>query len=886
MSIAALPESTVRLLGSHTVIATPVDLVKELLDNAIDAKATSVDILASSNIVDKVEVRDNGQGIYPADYDSLGRAGHTSKITSFEDLRTLGGTTLGFRGQALASINNLGTVTVTTRTAEETVGTELALSRDTGGVKSQRKASAPVGTTVSVAGLYNHLPVRKQTATKDALKSLVKVKQLLHAYALARPHIRLSFRTTGGGNRQTFSYSPRPEAGVKEAIVQIFGIELASQCLINTVCTRPNNESDEITEGNQKFIIEAVLPRKDADQSRIAKGSFFSVDSRPVSAQRGTMKKLLAIFKTYQSAYLQTTYGEKAFRDPFICVNIRCSTGSYDPNIEPSKNVVLFVDDSQLTELFKRLCTEMYCRTESHDPFVVIGKRQLLKGPQIGTPPKSSDSPRYEETTAVTIEEVPQNLVAPSKTPIPNNSSPNCELAGRSKALRKPAPAIAASKEFAFDMSADPDMSSDEEAEVIAAHFRQHDQEHQTEEGDEDPRQALNPWTIAKMNAPAQPINNIAISNTGQPQDSSPPQEQSDLTVQSNLFENSPVLRTFGAVPADLDAILPARLAVTHTSLQQKKLSGFRGPFEADNVLNAVSHNIAQPALHVDKANSMHSPPTPRDSTIMLSVANLQNPESRMLGANSRVQTSLDIGRRSESLKTSKKSRVQRHINDIRSKTNPPFRKPKRVNDRNRHPSIFNQGHIDRHVVDWIDKNHLTNEALDPLSRQGTLRLTTPPRSCSDMTGSDSNQPSLSSVAPPGNESWKDGDTRRYLMKRQRSEAEHRKRGRQPLKRVKTDRLPLETVPQCQDMQRLVLSVHIDALKLANVVRFMARLNGDLDDSGPETKSNEEMNLDDVVEIEARFKNLLDDWTEKVLGEKREVSLNLRSQVKGKMVAG
>lgn len=884
MPIAALPESTVRLLGSHTVISTPVDLVKELLDNAIDAKATLVDILASSNIIDKVEVRDNGQGISPVDYDSLGRACHTSKITSFEDLRTLGGTTLGFRGQALASINDLGTVTVTTRTTEDTIATELALSPHTGGVNSQRQTSAPIGTTVSVVGLYSHLPVRKQTATKDALKNLVKVKHLLHAYALARPHIRLSLRTTGGGNRQTFSYSPRPEAGVKEAVVQIFGIELTSQCLISTVCNGTGNESDRITEGTQKFSIEAVLPRKDADQSRIAKGPFFAVDSRPVSAQRETMKKLLAIFKEHLSAYLQTTYGEKAFRDPFICVNIRCSTGSYDPNIEPSKNVVLFADDSQLTELFERLCTEIYCRTERHDPFITIGKRQLLKGQQTSTPPKSSDSPRSEEIAAAIVEEVPGNLGASSiRTPLPSSSSPSYALAGISGAPRKPAPAMAASKGFTIDMSADPDMSSDEEAEVVAAHFRQHDQGHQAEEEVEDPRQALNPWTIAKMNAPARPSNNINPSSAGQPQESSPIQELSGLVVQS---ENSPTLRPFGAAPADLDSPRTARLGVTPTSHQQKEPSILRGLFDSDNVSSAASHEITQPASHVTEANSIHSPLTPLDPAIIQSAASLHKAESRLPGANGRGHTSLGLGRRSESLQTTDQSRVQRHINDIPSKTNPPFRKPKRLNTRNRQASMSKQGHIDRHAVDWIDGNHLIKEPVDPIRSQGTLRLTTPPRSCSVMTGPDTNQPRLPSAASPGNENWQDGDTRRYLMKRQRSEAEHRRRGRQPLKRVKTDRLPLETVPQCQHVQQLVLSVQIDAWKLANKIKYKARFDGSLDDSGPGKELNEEMSLGDVVEIEARLRDLLDNWTETVLGAKTEVNLDLRSQVKGKMVAG
>lgn len=89
-AITALPETTVRLLGSAAAITTPVDVIKELLDNALDAEATSVDVLVSANLIGSIQVRDNGHGIQADDYDSLGRMGHTSKLTSFEELKTFG----------------------------------------------------------------------------------------------------------------------------------------------------------------------------------------------------------------------------------------------------------------------------------------------------------------------------------------------------------------------------------------------------------------------------------------------------------------------------------------------------------------------------------------------------------------------------------------------------------------------------------------------------------------------------------------------------------------------------------------------------------------------------------------------------------------------------
>ncbi len=140
MTIAALPLSTLRQLDSIVNISSAVVAVKELLDNAIDSGATLVEVLVSANTVSKIEVRDNGYGIHPDDFDSLGKRGHTSKLRAFSELETLGGSSLGFRGMALASINAVAGVTITTRIAGEPAATSIKLAVG-GGVLEQRQTS-------------------------------------------------------------------------------------------------------------------------------------------------------------------------------------------------------------------------------------------------------------------------------------------------------------------------------------------------------------------------------------------------------------------------------------------------------------------------------------------------------------------------------------------------------------------------------------------------------------------------------------------------------------------------------------------------------------------------------------------------------------------------
>lgn len=394
MPISALSESTIRLLGSPVVITSAVDLVKELVENAIDAKATAIEVLISTNTIDRIEVRDNGQGILPDDYESLCRRGHTSKLSSFEDLRTVGGKTLGFRGEALASANVLSKVIITTRTSECPTAAKLHILSDGGGVAKQERTSAPVGTTVCVTGLFSRVPVREQVAIKEAKKNLAKTRDVLHAYALAKPQIRLSLKVLQNPIH-SWSYSPRSEAGVKEAALQVFGADLASQCLLRTIPAQFENPECQIDSSEEDITIEAFLPKPDANPLKISKGAFFSVDSRPVSTARGTMKKLFSIFKTHLAKSLKLGDGPKSLKDPFIRVDIRCFPGSYDPNIEPSKNEVLFTEEQKLLDLFERLCMKLYNTEKGSDACIENEPHPLLL--QTQTPPLSSDGPEVIE---------------------------------------------------------------------------------------------------------------------------------------------------------------------------------------------------------------------------------------------------------------------------------------------------------------------------------------------------------------------------------------------------------------------------------------------------------------------------------------------------------
>ncbi|KAI8724997.1 DNA-mis-repair domain-containing protein [Fusarium sp. LHS14.1] len=357
MSILALPPSTARLLGSSSAIADPLSLVKELVDNSIDAGATCIEITTTSNTIDKIQVRDNGRGIRLEDYDSLGRRAHTSKLRTFDELESKGGTTLGFRGEALASANSLATIKVSTRTAQDPVGSLLFLKFGQGGVEKQQPISSTVGTTVQAWKLFDNIPVRKQTALKGSRKTLTNIKKLLEGYALALPHLKLSFKVPGDPC-QPWLYSPCSSMNTREAITQIFGHALVTQLDEISSGTGTNRSATRLS---QEIVLTAFLPSRGSDAKIVKnKGAFISVDSRPISSTTGTGKKIVAIFKASISRTLASTKDLRSLPNPFIQVSIKCQPGSYDPNVSPLKDEVLFKDEPAILNCFQALCDKVY----------------------------------------------------------------------------------------------------------------------------------------------------------------------------------------------------------------------------------------------------------------------------------------------------------------------------------------------------------------------------------------------------------------------------------------------------------------------------------------------------------------------------------------------
>jgi DNA mismatch repair protein MutL len=346
MSIQALPETAVRAIGASQVLTDPSAVVKELVDNALDARATSIAVEIHANTLDVIQVRDNGHGIPPQDRPLVARRYCTSKLTDADDLASIGGSSLGFRGEALTSAAEMsGGMTVTTRVEGEQVATSLKINQQ-GEVMAQERASTAIGTTVKITEFIKTNPVRRQVALKHTEQCLKRVKHLLQSFAFARPHVRFALKVLKGKNdKGNWMYAPKAGGNAEDAAFKIVGAACASQCTWSVI-------------EQNGFTLQAFLPKPDAIAEKVSNiGAFVSVDRRPLTISRGLSKQIV---KAFREALKRADPRFEGIKDPFLFLEIACPEQSYDPNIEPAKDDVLFEDPDRVMEVARKLFAAVY----------------------------------------------------------------------------------------------------------------------------------------------------------------------------------------------------------------------------------------------------------------------------------------------------------------------------------------------------------------------------------------------------------------------------------------------------------------------------------------------------------------------------------------------
>ena len=219
--IHVLPEGLVNQIAAGEVVERPASVVKELLENAVDAQASRIRLEVEEAGKKLIRASDDGTGM-TAEEAPLALASHaTSKIAAAEDLEGI--TTLGFRGEALASIASVADVRLVTRTAEALEATEVAVSG--GKAEEPRPRSGPVGTTIEVRNLFRYVPARRKFLKTDATE-MGHITEAVTCSALAYPSVHLTVTHNGRS-----VYELPPSEGVRRRIGAFFGQDLAEALL-------------------------------------------------------------------------------------------------------------------------------------------------------------------------------------------------------------------------------------------------------------------------------------------------------------------------------------------------------------------------------------------------------------------------------------------------------------------------------------------------------------------------------------------------------------------------------------------------------------------------------------------------------------------------------
>lgn len=378
--IAVLDQQTIDRIAAGEVVERPASVVKELVENAVDAGASQVTVEIREGGIGYIRITDNGSGIEKEDIPLAFLRHSTSKIRSAEDLT--GVTSLGFRGEALSSISAVSMVELITKTRTELLGSRCCLE---GGIKkSLEETGAPDGTTFIIRNLFYNTPARKKFL-KTEMSEAAAVHELMTRLALSHPeisfkvfiHNQMKLQTAGNGS-------------LKDVIYHIYGRDIAMRLLPVDRREGPLHLTGfigkpEISRGNRNY------------ENYFVNGRY--VKSRIIA--RGIEDGC----KTFMMQH----------RYPFVCLNLHMDGTMLDVNVHPAKMELRFSRQNLVYDMVQRTVKEALAGKELI-PEVTIGKETKE--------PASIQDRKAAVSLQAAVQEPDQKPVLPVRKPDQNPVSP------------------------------------------------------------------------------------------------------------------------------------------------------------------------------------------------------------------------------------------------------------------------------------------------------------------------------------------------------------------------------------------------------------------------------------------------------------------------------
>ena len=394
--IRVLDEETINKIAAGEVVEKPLNVVKELVENAIDAGSSMITVEIKGGGIDYIRVTDNGKGIPKNEVKTAFLRHATSKIATDEDLHYI--RTLGFRGEALASIAAVSMVEMCTKTEEDIVGVRIVI--EGGEVKEFEEVGAPIGTTIVVRNLFYNVPPRKKFLKSPAAEGAAIAETMQHM-ALSMPGLSFKFVQNG-----SVKFMTNGNGNLKEVIYRIYGKNTSDEVIPVMV------EQDGIK-------VEGYIGRPSIARSNRNDENYY-INSRYVKSKE--------ISKGLEEGY-------KAFlmmhRFPFCVLHFSMDTTALDVNIHPNKMQVRMENPEIVVHLLSDHIHDALLEKDLIPQVKLVEeteKKEPVKAPEPFEVKrieneKVSSSPVFADSTGTGTKEPEKNAESVRNTELPDNET-------------------------------------------------------------------------------------------------------------------------------------------------------------------------------------------------------------------------------------------------------------------------------------------------------------------------------------------------------------------------------------------------------------------------------------------------------------------------------
>ena len=343
--IVLLDEQTINKIAAGEVVDRPASIVKELVENSIDAKATSISIEIRKGGVSYIKITDNGTGFKSDDIDLAFERHATSKIRKEEDLSRI--TSMGFRGEALASVAAISKITLTTKNINESIGTRVRV--EAGNIIEKQEIPAIDGTQIEIRDVFYNVPARFKFLKKDYTEAGY-IEDVVTRIALSNPYISFRYINNGKTIIQTSG-----TGNLHDIIYDIFG----------------------------KEIYNAVVPI----EYEMADMSVTGMIGLPSISRSTRMHQYTFINNRYIKDKTIATAIDKACeqkfainKHPFIVCNLKMNPAFIDVNVHPAKLEVKFSDEARVFDvIYHAVRSALEKNNKETSPFSIVKEEQKIE---------------------------------------------------------------------------------------------------------------------------------------------------------------------------------------------------------------------------------------------------------------------------------------------------------------------------------------------------------------------------------------------------------------------------------------------------------------------------------------------------------------------------